>query len=356
MSQASTSDISSTSSSEKPKTVVLECGSYETKADIAGNSVPRIRRRTVVEIDETLQYPIKFGKVQDWSSAEDFWNQILENDLQANLSCTNLMYVIPPGTSPKEKCKLLDVFLNKFQMQGVYLANSAVLSLLSTARLNGINVDCGHSCTRISTVQNGVIVPAYCDSVELGGKHASSFLQARFFSLPKGHIEAIKHETCYVPQDYKAEIRLAESTYEISRQFKLPDGSTLNLEKERFQCGESLFSPSIMGDPWSLGILDATIDLVRKITQSRRVLDVNESRKYDMILTGGSSLFPGFPYRFQRELDGICEVFAPFERQTSAWVGASVLAALSTTQSQFITKAEVSRQGLSRIVSRSVML
>ena len=71
----------------------------------------------------------------------------------------------------------------------------------------------------------------------------------------------------------------------------------------------------------------------------------------NIVLAGGSSLFPGIAEHLQKEMTALVfpttkvNVVAPFDRKISAWVGGSVLSSLSTFQKMWISKDEYDENG-----------
>ena len=72
---------------------------------------------------------------------------------------------------------------------------------------------------------------------------------------------------------------------------------------------------------------------------------VRQSMFGSIVLSGGSTLFEGLAERLCYEMSMLAakektEIFvnAPPERKYSVWLGGSILASLSTFQSQWITK------------------
>ena len=92
-----------------------------------------------------------------------------------------------------------------------------------------------------------------------------------------------------------------------------------------------------------------------------RLLDFSALIRNDLfaniVLSGGSSMFPGLADRLQKELtlqEGIgpmvpnntkVKVIAPPERKYSTWIGGSILASLSTFKSMWISKEEYDESG-----------
>ena len=75
----------------------------------------------------------------------------------------------------------------------------------------------------------------------------------------------------------------------------------------------------------------------------------------NIVLSGGSTMFPGIADRMQKEITALApdsmvrmiKMIAPPERKYSVWIGGSVLASLSTFQSMWISKEEYDESGAS---------
>uniref|UniRef100_A0A7S3NPX9 Actin n=1 Tax=Aureoumbra lagunensis TaxID=44058 RepID=A0A7S3NPX9_9STRA len=93
--------------------------------------------------------------------------------------------------------------------------------------------------------------------------------------------------------------------------------------------------------------------LVRSALE-RSDVDVRKDLLNNVVLAGGTSLFPGLPERIHRELaDNLAPtrlktkliVASPIERQFSAWIGASILASLGSFQQLWLSKQEYHEDG-----------
>jgi centractin len=125
---------------------------------------------------------------------------------------------------------------------------------------------------------------------------------------------------------------------------------------ERFQAPEILFSPEIMGQEYQ-GVHQMLVDSIQ-----RTDLDLRKRLYGNIILSGGSTLFPGktnnhirlmqmimilgFGTRMLEEVkkqivsDIKIKIFAPPERKYSTWIGGSILASLSTFKKMWVSAEE----------------
>merc|ERR1719424_1918510 len=98
--------------------------------------------------------------------------------------------------------------------------------------------------------------------------------------------------------------------------FELPDGSIIAVGSERFRCPEALFQPALVGKEHS-GIHQLTFDCI-----SRCDIDIRKELFANVLLSGGTSTFPGLSERMLKELMLLAprakvKVVAPPERKFS---------------------------------------
>ena len=80
-------------------------------------------------------------------------------------------------------------------------------------------------------------------------------------------------------------------------------------------------------------------------------MDLRKSMYENIVLSGGSTLFPGLQHRLAKEMTSLApptmkiKVVAAPERKYSVWIGGSILASLATFQTMWITKEEFEDAG-----------
>ena len=78
--------------------------------------------------------------------------------------------------------------------------------------------------------------------------------------------------------------------------FKLPDGRAVKLGGERFQAPEVLFQPHLI-DIESVGIAELLFNTIQAAD-----IDTRAELYKHIVLSGGSTMFPGLPSRLEREI------------------------------------------------------
>ena len=146
-------------------------------------------------------------------------------------------------------------------------------------------------------------------------------------------------------------MNLAATSSKVEKEYELPDGQIIRLGNERFRAPEIMFQPSFVGNELP-GIHEKLFTSIQNCD-----IDIRKSLFHDIVLSGGSTMFPGYGDRVEKELKNITpasmkvRVISPPERKFSVWIGGSILASLSSFQSQWISREEYDEIG-SRIVHR----
>lgn len=80
-------------------------------------------------------------------------------------------------------------------------------------------------------------------------------------------------------------------------------------------------------------------------------LDIRKSLYENVVISGGTTMFPGLPERLGKELVKTVpstmkvRVVSSEERKYSVWIGGSILSSLSTFQMSWVTKQEYQESG-----------
>ena len=248
--------------------------------------------------------------------------------------------------SKKNKEEITQMIFETFDTPAMNIATREVLPLYASGRNTGIVVHSGYNVTHIVPIYEGRVLSHAIMRLDLGGKNLTDYLieilTGRGYSCnDRTIVNDIKEQLCYVDSFEKESIETKTSKY-LEKNYKLLDGKVITIGAERFRCPEVLFNPSLIGLEQD-GLHMTTYNSIMKCDVA-----IHEDLYGNIVLSGGSTMFPGINERIQREITNLAppsmkmkiKVVAPPERGNSTWIGGSILASLSTFQQTWISKAE----------------
>lgn len=173
-----------------------------------------------------------------------------------------------------------------------------------TGLSSGVVVDSGDGVTHIVPVYESVVLNHLTRRLDVAGRDVTrnliALLLRRGYALNRTAdfetVRQIKEKLCYVSYDLELDQRLSEDTTVLVESYTLPDGRVIRVGSERFEAPECLFQPHLV-DVEQPGIAEFLFNTIQAAD-----VDVRSSLFKAIVLSGGSSMYPGLPSRLEKEL------------------------------------------------------
>eukprot|EP01147_Barroeca_monosierra_P006045 gene6044-9144_t len=359
--------------------VVIDSGSGTTKVGFAGDEAPYAVFPTIVGRprhkgmmagnfmkgsyvgDEAeskqgvlfLCRPINNGAVTNWDQMEKIWHHTFHNELRVVSEDHPVLLTEAPLNPKDNREKMVDIMFEKFNTPAVHVDVQAVLSLYASGRSTGIVVESGYGVTHTVPIYESHVLPYAIHRLEFAGRDLTSYmmkiLTENGYCFTRGFdiADDIKKKLSYVALDFEQEMQTAVSSSSLQENYELPGGQIITIGKEQFRCPEALFQPSFFGIEVP-GIHEHTYSSIMRCDA-----DIHKELYGNIILSGGSTMFPGIAGRMQAEIitrapsSMKVNVIALPDRHYSAWIGGAILASCSTFKETCISKAEYDEFGSS---------
>lgn len=256
--------------------------------------------RSMLEVN----YPMENGIVRNWDDMLHVWDYTFNEKLQVDTKECKVLLTEPPMNPMKNREKMIEVMFEKYQCAGVYIAIQAVLTLYAQGLLTGIVIDSGDGVTHICPVYEGFSLPHLTRRLDVAGRDITRYLikllllrgYAFNHSADFETIRMMKEKLCYVGYNIEQEQKLATETTVLVESYTLPDGRVVKLGGERFEAPEILFQPHLINIEGA-GMAELLFNTIQAAD-----IDTRAEFYKHIVLSGGSTMYPGLPSRLEREI------------------------------------------------------
>ncbi|KAF9977764.1 Arp2/3 complex subunit, actin nucleation center [Actinomortierella ambigua] len=313
-----------------------------------------------------MSYPMQNGIVKNWTDMKHLWDYTFNEKLKIDPRDSKIMLTEPPMNPKANREKMVETMLEEYGFQGVYVAIQAVLTLYAQGLLTGVVVDSGDGVTHIVPVVDGYALPHITRRLDVAGRDVTQYLIKLL--LLRGYafnrtadfetVRQIKEKLCYTSYDLDQDQKLASETTVLVESYTLPDGRVIKVGSERFEAPECMFQPHLI-DKEQGGVAEQLFQCIQSAP-----LDTRSDLYKHIVLSGGSTMYPGLPSRLEKEvkqlyltevLQGDVQRFRNFKiriedpprRKHMVFLGGAVLADIMKDKESFwITKQEWEEQGV----------
>lgn len=252
-----------------------------------------------------ISYPMENGIIKNWADMELLWDYAFFEQMKLpSTSGGKVLLTEPPMNPIKNRERMCEVMFEKYDFGGVYVAIQAVLALYAQGLSSGVVVDSGDGVTHIVPVYESVVLNHLTRRLDVAGRDVTRYLidllSRRGYAFNRSAdfetVRQIKEKLCYVSYDLDLDTKLARETTTLVENYELPDGRIIKVGSERFEAPKCLFQPSLV-DVEQPGVGEMLFNTVQAAD-----VDVRTALYKAIVLSGGSSMYPGLPSRLEKEL------------------------------------------------------
>lgn len=341
---------------------VNKIGDIEVKDLMVGDEASKLR--SMLEVN----YPMENGIVRNWEDMCHIWDYTFGPDkMNINPLDCKILLTEPPMNPTKNREKMIEVMFEKYQFHGAYIAIQAVLTLYAQGLISGVVVDSGDGVTHICPVFEEYALPHLTRRLDIAGRDITRYLikllllrgYAFNHSADFETVRIMKEKLCYIGYDIETEQKLALETTVLVEPYTLPDGRVIKVGGERFEAPEALFQPHLI-DVEGQGIAELVFNTIQQAD-----IDMRPELYKHIVLSGGSTMYPGLPSRLEREIRQLylervlkndidklnklkIRIEDPPRRKDMVFIGGAVLAEVMKDREFFwITNQEYQEEGVS---------
>eukprot|EP00043_Microstomoeca_roanoka_P001354 m.32247 g.32247 ORF g.32247 m.32247 type:complete len:396 (-) comp10769_c0_seq1:382-1569(-) len=270
----------------------------EVKDLMVGEEASKLR--SMLEVN----YPMDNGIVRNWEDMCHVWDHTFYEKMQIDPKSTKVLLTEPPLNPKQNRQKMIEYMFERYEFKGVHIAIQAVLTLYAQGLQTGVVIDSGDGVTHIVPVYEGFALPHLTRRLNIAGRDITKYMIKLL--LRRGYVfnasadfetvREIKEKLAYVAYDIETEQKLANETTVLVENYTLPDGRVIKVGAERFSAPEALFQPHLI-DIEGMGVSELLYDCIQSAD-----IDTRPEFYKHIVLSGGSTMYPGLPSRLEREI------------------------------------------------------
>eukprot|EP00051_Salpingoeca_urceolata_P003110 m.55243 g.55243 ORF g.55243 m.55243 type:complete len:499 (+) comp12519_c0_seq1:52-1548(+) len=394
-------------------TIVIDIGSNTIKCGYAGEDAPRwvfssvmgrVRSEHMMDLskhshvnqdlyvgDEVWVYQdalrikrvVERGVVQNWDDFREILQHLFFTEMKISkedLKDHPVMLTEPARNPKANRERLAELLFHELEVPAIYVATTSAMAMFGAGKVTGVVVDIGYGVSSCVAVYDGIIIPHTLRRLDIGGAEVDSYLirllnergtRVNQMSILDSFIARdIKEQLCYVAENYDAEVAKAQqgeletATYDATghgndmlpgfEKRTFPD--QIQIGTERFQAAEALFHPSLYLGQDVKGIHSMVLDCISSLERSGQ-RDLIRDMYKNVVLSGGTTLLPGFAERLSRELRLVApssvevNVLATPNRHLATWIGGSRMASSHHFNPNWVSAEEYKEFGADIVFS-----
>jgi len=316
-------------------------------------------------------YPVENGVVKDWKGMKHLYDYTFFERMKIDPKEHKILLTEPPLNPKENQAKMLQAMFEIYNFEAAKVNIQAMLVLYAQGLMTGVVVDSGDGVSHVVPVWEGIVPPLLIKRLNVAGRHITRYLikllQVRGYAFNRSAdfetVRQIKEKLCYVGYDLAVEKQLALETTTLVSNYTLPDGRVIKVSSERYEAPEVMFQPHLI-DSESPGVQHMLFNMIQEAD-----IDLREAFYKHIVLSGGSTMYPGLPSRLEKEMKQLyltkvlkgdqsrmakfkLRIEDPPRRKHMVFLGGSVLADIMKDKPEFwISNKEWKEQG-DRIIGK----
>ncbi|KAJ9473581.1 hypothetical protein DIPPA_22186 [Diplonema papillatum] len=323
--------------------------------------------------------PIKHGMVDNWDQVEKLWQHSIYKYLRCEPEEHTFILTESPFNPPEKRMYTAEIMFETFGVSGLNISVQAVLALMASweskkakqlgfeNNLTGTVIDSGDGVTHIIPISDGFVIQSGIRHINLAGKDITKFIfdmiKERETTHPDVNMmseaQKIKEEHCAVCPDLAKEFAKFDADREkhVKKwQGVIPKSKKsweIEVGPEQFLGPELFFHPEIFSLDHTTPLPDVVDEMICNCPiHTRRGLFSN------IVLSGGSTMFPHFGRRLQRDIkkrvdarvaqgykESEVNVISHSFQRHAVWYGGSVLGESEHFHHSVKTRAQYEEHG-----------
>ena len=272
---------------EKIETKILEGEGPKYKEIMIGDEV--IPYRSLLE----LSYPIDEGIIRNSEDLFKLWEYALTQKLKIDDPSESKILVTEAPLNPiANKKTICEILFEQMGVKALNIEAQAKCSLFCEGIDSGIVLDSGDGVTHCIPISDGNIIKYNIERLDLAGRHITQYLirllQRKGYSFNSSadfeFVRYLKEKYCFVSNDIESDRKLERETSYYNSWHLLPDETRIHI------------SPYLLGMDVN-GIPEMMFKSINNCP-----IDLRKSLYGNIILSGATTLFPGFASRVELEM------------------------------------------------------
>ena len=284
---------------EKIETNIAEGEGSKYKEIMIGDEV--IPFRSLLE----LTYPIDEGIIRNPDDLFKLWEYAITNKLKIEDPSESKILVTEAPLNPiSNKKTICEILFEQLGVKAMNIEAQAKCSLFCEGIDSGMVLDSGDGVTHCIPISDGNILRYNIERLDIAGRHITQYLirllQRKGYSFNSSadfeFVRYLKEKYCFVSNDIENDRKLERETTYYNSFHLLPDETRIHISDEKFEAPEILFSPFLIGSDVN-GIPEMMFKSINNCP-----IDLRKNLYGNLILSGATTLFPGFATRLELEM------------------------------------------------------